>query len=61
MVSQGCLTNWPWYGFTLQLIAIGKTTAEAMKNKSWKVFAVSEQPNAHCLAKCITQSVEGDH
>ena len=32
-----------------------------MKNKGWKVFAVSEQPNARCLAKCITQSVEGDH
>lgn len=46
---------------SVKLIAIGKTTAEAMKNKGWKVFAVSEQPNAHCLAKCIMQSVEGDH
>lgn len=44
----------------VKLIAIGNTTAEAMKNKGWKVCAVSEQPNAHSLAKCVVQSIDGD-
>lgn len=44
----------------LQLVAIGKTTADTMKNKGWKVCAVSEQPNAHCLAKCVVQAYDGD-
>ena len=37
-----------------QLVAIGKTTAEAMKTKGWNVTAVAEQPNAQALVQCIT-------
>lgn len=44
----------------VKLVAIGKTTADTMKNKGWKVCAVSEQPNAHCLAKCVVQCCDGD-
>ena len=44
------------YWFVSQLVAIGKTTAEAMKNKSWNVAAVAEQPNPQALAQCIVNS-----
>lgn len=43
-----------------QLVAIGKTTAEAMKTKGWHVTAVAEQPNAQALVQCITNSAKED-
>ena len=42
--------------FVLQLVAIGKTTAEAMKSKQWTVTAVADQPYPQALAQCIVDS-----
>lgn len=44
----------------VKLVAIGKTTAEAMKTKGWNVTAVSEQPNAQALVQCIINSAKED-
>lgn len=40
----------------VKLVAIGKTTAEAMKSKSWNVTAVAEKPSPQALAQCIADS-----
>lgn len=42
-----------WWS-SVKLVAIGKTTAEAMKSKGWIVTAVPDQPNPQALAQCIT-------
>lgn len=46
----------PVHHFVPQLVAIGKTTAEAMKSKSWNVTAVAEKPSPQALAQCIVDS-----
>ncbi|XP_067036847.1 uroporphyrinogen-III synthase-like isoform X4 [Acropora muricata] len=42
----------------VELVAIGKTTEQAMKNKQWTVTAVADQPNPHALAQCIVKSMQ---
>ncbi|KAL9982308.1 hypothetical protein ACROYT_G004335 [Oculina patagonica] len=55
--TQDVLSGIPQW-CNVKLVAIGKTTAEAMKNKGWSVKAVAEQPNSRALAQCITNSAE---
>ncbi|XP_074615564.1 uroporphyrinogen-III synthase-like isoform X3 [Acropora palmata] len=42
----------------VELVAIGKTTEQAMKNKQWTVTAVADQPNTQALAQCIVKSMQ---
>ncbi|XP_068746802.1 uroporphyrinogen-III synthase-like isoform X1 [Montipora capricornis] len=49
------ITEW-WN--RVKLVAIGKTTAEAMKKKEWTVRAVADQPNPQALAQCIALSMQ---
>jgi len=42
----------------VKLVAIGKTTAEAMRSKGWKVTAVADQPKPQALAQCIVESTK---
>jgi len=44
--------------YVVQLVAIGKTTAEAMRSKGWKVTAVADQPKPQALAQCIVESTK---